>query len=80
MSDDDLNHYVSKRAITRSIVEGIPAKALCGALMRCSSQGAQAIPGQEAANRTLETCPECELFYSGLKTDEEADVKEPANV
>lgn len=68
------NHYVSKRAITRSIVEGIPAKALCGVTLMPSSQGANAIPGHEVAHRNYDTCPECELFFNALPEDAEAKV------
>lgn len=74
-----MNHYTSKKAILRSIIEGIPATALCGEVIDCQHQGGEAIPGAEVANKTHEICPECELFYGGLKSDEEADVKEPAH-
>lgn len=75
-----MNHYASKKAILRSVVEGIPARALCGELIDCQHQGGEAIPGSEVANQTHETCPDCEFFYGGLKADVEEDVKEPANV
>lgn len=75
-----MNHYTSKKAILRSVIEGIPAKALCGELIDCRHQGDEAIPAQEVANKTHEICPECELFYRGLKSDVEEDVKEPTHV
>ncbi|WP_261165763.1 DUF3039 domain-containing protein [Microbacterium sp. Marseille-Q6965] len=68
------NHYVSKRAITRSIVLGVPARALCGDVWVVESQGERAIPGSETASRDLLTCPACELFYSALTDDAEANV------
>lgn len=72
-----MNHYTSKKAILRSVIDGTPARALCGELFDCRHQGREAIPGSEVANKTHEICPECELFYSGLRADVREE--EPAN-
>ena len=74
----NLNHYVAKAAITRGLVFGTPAKALCGELVPPEHQGPKAIRGCETAREDFETCPECELFYNGLRKS--ADEKVPEHV
>ena len=70
VADDDdrpgLNHWMSKAAITRSIVEGIPARALCGERSNVTGRGADALPGNECASRRYEICPDCATIYAAL--------------
>ncbi|SDQ49570.1 DUF3039 domain-containing protein [Leucobacter chromiiresistens] len=73
----DFNHYVRRTDITRSIVMGGTAKALCGETLQPKHQGAKAIPNQEVAHVEFETCPDCELFYQALAS--EAKAKEPTH-
>lgn len=73
--NSDLNHYMSKTAITRAIVEGVPGKALCGEVFLPQSQGAEAMPWRPQANRKRKTCPNCELFYGALRSDAEEKTK-----
>lgn len=72
------NHYVHKAAIARGLIDGIPAIALCGESVLPSHQGKNAVPGSEIESRKLETCPECDLFYSAIPEKREAKIKEPA--
>lgn len=60
----DLNHYVARDEITRSIVEGVKVHARCGELVQCEHQGSDAITGNEVASRTLEVCADCEQIVT----------------
>lgn len=74
------NHYVSKRAITRGIVEGVRATALCGETLTPKSQGVDAIPGTSGlATVKKETCPTCELLYGALRSEVEEKIEEPSH-
>ena len=73
-----LNHYMKKAAIARAAVEGTPGTALCGETFTPSHQGSDAVAGNETQSRTLDICPVCELFFSGLRDD--AEVKQPEAV
>lgn len=75
-----LNHYMSKRKITRAIIEGTPATALCGETFTPSHQGSDAVAGNETESRKLKVCPVCELFFSGLLSDAEVRQPEAVNI
>ena len=73
-----MNHYASKKAILRSVVEGIPAIALCGETIDCQHQGRNAIPGSEVANKHHDMCPKCELFFGALPAEAAKKEEVPA--
>ncbi|WP_200329621.1 DUF3039 domain-containing protein [Leucobacter sp. L43] len=73
----DLNHYIRKTDILRGVVDGSPAKALCGEMVVPDHQGAQAIPGHEVAHRELKTCPVCENIFDSLRRDKSEQIPEP---
>lgn len=58
--EDTINHWVTKNDITRGIVEGIPAKALCGIIFIPSSHDG------DTANGTSLVCPLCQLEFESL--------------
>lgn len=74
MTAQDLNHYASKTAITKSIVLGTHVRALCGETFVVESQGTHAIPGHEVASVDLPTCPACEMIHGALRDEAEARV------
>lgn len=76
MSTQEYNHYVAKAAITRGIIDGTPAIALCGADVLPEHQGRNAIPNEEVAHRRLETCPDCKDLYDLLGEKEAVREKE----
>lgn len=59
--DDVVNHWVPKAAITASLVNGEPARALCGSTEVLSSQG-----GGSVAAAGARTCPRCQSIYERL--------------
>lgn len=58
---DTLNHWLRKAAITRAIVTGEPAKALCGEVFTPSSEG-----NGTTADGAAMICPLCQLAYEQL--------------
>lgn len=59
--DNVVNHWVAKAAITASLVNGEPARALCGATEVLSSQGDGSVAAAGAR-----TCPRCQSIYDRL--------------
>ena len=58
---DVVNHWVPKAAITASLVNGEPARALCGSTEVLSSQGSGSVAAAGAR-----TCPRCQSIYDRL--------------
>lgn len=58
---DDLNHYLTKADILRSMVEGIEVTALCGETLRPSTQGGGSVHG-----RDIPICPLCALIIEEM--------------
>lgn len=67
------NHYVSKSKITRSIVENVAVRALCGEMVFCTHQGAFAVQSNEVAHELFSTCRECDEIYDLFGQREEAE-------
>ncbi|MGP6172008.1 DUF3039 domain-containing protein [Microbacterium sp. A204] len=62
LSSDDLNHYIRKSDITRSIVEGVAVPALCGDMDVVVARG----NGSVKSSRGM-ACPLCQLVYEELR-------------
>ncbi|PWC05434.1 DUF3039 domain-containing protein [Agromyces badenianii] len=56
-----VNHYMTKRAIMRGLVDGTPGRALCGEVFTPSSHG-----GGEVSDRRAIVCPTCQTIYNTL--------------
>lgn len=55
------NHIAPWEDITRSLVEGTPLRALCGASFVVEAQG-----GGEVSSSRLEDCPSCDNLFGML--------------
>lgn len=62
--DPTLNHWMRKADITRALVTGTPAKALCGIEDVPRSYG-----GGHTSSATAMICPLCALAYESLLPD-----------
>lgn len=60
----ELNHFVKKSDITRSIVFGVDVRALCGDRFVVEPVG-----DGEVADSDAETCPLCSIIYAGIEED-----------
>ncbi|MEW2010756.1 DUF3039 domain-containing protein [Microbacterium sp. NPDC078814] len=56
-----MNHWVHKSAILAGVVNGEPARALCGVIFVPSSQG-----GGSTEDTTASLCLPCQSVYAGL--------------
>lgn len=70
------NHFMNKNAIMLALIDGTPGPTLCGKTFVPASRSTSSPGGLGVDNKHLDTCPECELLYGGLRAEQESKSRE----